>query len=89
MVRRLHWLACVCLAIAASAPASAHHSFAAEFDENATAELKGQIAQVWWNNPHVRYRPDDQSEGRLRRRLGAASVEHHGALGARLERNAH
>jgi hypothetical protein len=56
MVRRLLWLACVWLAIAASAPASAHHSFAAEFDENATAELKGQIAQVWWNNPHVRYR---------------------------------
>src|SRR4051812_36062251 len=56
MVRRLLWLVSICLAIAASAPARAHHSFAAEFDENATAELKGQIAQVWWNNPHVRYR---------------------------------
>ena len=56
MVRRLGWLASIGVAIAAAAPASAHHSFAAEFDEKATAEIKGEIAQVWWNNPHVRYR---------------------------------
>src|SRR5215470_7815873 len=56
MIRRFWLLASACLAIAPQAPAIAHHSFAAEFDENATAELKGQIAQVWWNNPHVRYR---------------------------------
>ena len=56
MARRLWWLVGTCIAIAASPPALAHHSFAAEFDANATAELKGTIAQVWWNNPHVRYR---------------------------------
>jgi Family of unknown function (DUF6152) len=56
MTRRLWLLASACLAIAASEPATAHHSFAAEFDANATADLKGEIAQVWWNNPHVRYR---------------------------------
>jgi hypothetical protein len=49
-------LGSACLAIAPLGSASAHHSFAAEFDANATADLKGQIEQVWWNNPHVRYR---------------------------------
>jgi hypothetical protein len=36
--------------------ARAHHSFSAEFDADKTAELQGTIAQVWWNNPHVRFR---------------------------------
>jgi len=36
--------------------AAAHHSFSAEFDASKTAELEGTITQVWWNNPHVRYR---------------------------------
>ena len=56
MIRRFGLLVSACLAIVPLGRANAHHSFAAEFDENATAELKGEIAQVWWNNPHVRYR---------------------------------
>jgi hypothetical protein len=36
--------------------ALAHHSFSAEFDANKTAELEGTITEVWWSNPHVRYR---------------------------------
>jgi len=36
--------------------AAAHHSFSAEFDASKTAEIEGTITQVWWNNPHVRYR---------------------------------
>ncbi|HZF28814.1 MAG TPA: DUF6152 family protein [Gammaproteobacteria bacterium] len=44
------------LVAAAAAPALAHHSFAAEFDADKMAELKGEITQVWFNNPHVRYR---------------------------------
>jgi hypothetical protein len=56
MARWVWLLVGTCIAIAASPRALAHHSFAAEFDANATGELKGEIAQVWWNNPHVRYR---------------------------------
>lgn len=35
--------------------AGAHHSVAAEFD-TAEGELTGEIAQVWYTNPHIRYR---------------------------------
>jgi len=36
--------------------ASAHHSVAAEFDTSQRADLQGEITQVWFTNPHVRYR---------------------------------
>jgi len=44
-------------------PAHAHHSFAAEFEADKTAELSGEVAQVWWNNPHIRYRLQVEVEG--------------------------
>jgi Family of unknown function (DUF6152) len=40
------------LAIAAS-PALAHHSLAAQFDENQPITLDGVISRVEWINPHV------------------------------------
>lgn len=36
--------------------AAAHHSVAAEFDTSQRAELAGEITQVWFTNPHIRYR---------------------------------
>lgn len=36
--------------------ALAHHSVSAEFDRSQSGELRGEITQVWFTNPHVRYR---------------------------------
>jgi len=39
--------------LAASVPAFAHHSFAAEFDVKQPITLKGTVTKVEWTNPHV------------------------------------
>jgi hypothetical protein len=56
MLQRALVLIQMLAAVLLVAPAAAHHSFSAEFEADKTAELSGKIVQVWWSNPHVRYR---------------------------------
>ena len=51
------WLlaAAVSLGVFAQVPASAHHSFAAEFDRNLPVNLTGSVTKVEWANPHARF----------------------------------
>jgi len=33
----------------------AHHSYAAEFDRNSPMTIEGEVVEVWFKSPHVRY----------------------------------
>ena len=45
-----------------SAPASSHHSFAAEYDASKPVVLKGVVTGVDWTNPHVHFYVDVKDE---------------------------
>lgn len=56
-MNKLTWLGVVALTfgiglLLATAPVSAHHAFAAEFDANQPLTLKGTIVKMEWVNPH-------------------------------------
>lgn len=45
----------VLLLALAFAEARAHHSYAAEFDRDAPMTIEGEVVEVWFRSPHVRY----------------------------------
>ena len=48
--------------IVSGAVASAHHSFAAEYDSSKPITLKGVVSRVEWTNPHARFYIDVKDE---------------------------
>lgn len=42
-----------CLMLPGAAPA--HHSYAAEFDRDSPRTIEGEVVEVWFKSPHVRY----------------------------------
>lgn len=51
------------LAFAAARPASAHHSFAAEFDDKKCSEITGTLTGVDWQNPHPYFFVESKNAG--------------------------
>ena len=60
--RILAVLASVSIALAAGAPAWAHHSFAAAYDLNQPVTVKGVIREVLLRNPHSWFRVEVKDE---------------------------
>jgi hypothetical protein len=52
----------IILALAAAAPAAAHHSFATQYDADQPVTLTGIVTKVEWMNPHARFYVDVKDE---------------------------
>jgi hypothetical protein len=65
------WLPLGLLIVAAGAPAYAHHSFAAFYNEDQTVSIDGTIVELEYRNPHAWVRVDARDNDGKMQRIGA------------------
>jgi hypothetical protein len=56
-------LGAIAVSLQLSSDASAHHSFAAQFDSSKPVEMRGTVTKVEWTNPHARLYLDVRDDG--------------------------
>ena len=61
MIRTVRYASGIVALLLCPPIATAHHAFAGVFDMNTIAEIEGEITELLWRNPHVRFsvRTDD------------------------------